>query len=118
MRKVFRRTLLSVAWVCLAIGLGACGSSSDSDCPDLGGTWTVDQHCQATFVGQTFGATMDGCSFTCTGAFEGFSGTVTEDGSITLSGTIGTSTIHCTGNASTSKITLACDQECAVVMSK
>lgn len=94
--------------------VGACGGSSSppgatspdgssAACPDVSGTWTVTAHCDASLVGQKAVVTETGCSLSFAAPFNGFMGTVTMDGKVTLSGPQ-----SCTGTVSASSISMIC----------
>lgn len=118
----------------LLLALSACGDDDgaaptadggDQDsggggaCPNLAGTWTIDQHCGgASVIGMTVPLTQSGCTFTTGGTFAGFTGTVTDDGTLTFSGVANGSTIDCTGTATPTTITETCTGDCNVVLTK
>lgn len=101
---------------------GSGGGDQDSgggNCPNLAGSWTIDEHCGgAPLIGMTVPVTQDGCEFTTSGAFAGFTGTLNENGDFTMSGEAGGMTITCTGTATTTLVTQSCTGDCDVVMSK
>ena len=104
--------------------LAACSSSSSSGsisssggntaCPNVSGTWTVATHCDASLVGQTFTVTQNDCALTFGAPFNGFSGTLTTDGKITVTGPQ-----SCTGTASATAITMSCTPgTCTVTLAR
>jgi hypothetical protein len=92
-------------------GGGAAGSGGGSDCPDIGGTWTVAAHCFTDFVGDPAPVTQSGCDLETGAPFAGLSGSIESDGSLTLAGMIegAAEPLSCTGMATGQQITLACD---------
>lgn len=106
-------------------GSGGTSGSGDQDsgggnaCPNLAGTWTIDEHCGgAPLIGMSVPVTQAGCEFTTSGPFAGFTGTVDEDGAFTMSGVANGATITCTGTATTTLLTQSCTGDCDVVLSK
>jgi hypothetical protein len=97
MREVLLLSLLMVA----------CGSSTDdednSKCPDLTGTWTVTEHCDASLVGRSAVLSASGCSLQFAAPFDGFSAAVKEDGKISVSGPQ-----TCSGDVNANTISLSC----------
>jgi hypothetical protein len=97
----------------------ACGSSSDDEgepgnCPNLSGTWTVAEHCDASLIGASAPISMKSCSLTFSAPFDGFSASVSEDGAVSVSGPQ-----TCTGNATQNTITLDCTPgDCSVTLTK
>ena len=96
------RNLFLVGVLCAACG--ACSSSSDpSGCPDVSGGWEITAHCDAAFIGMTLQVTENACALSFSKPFDGFSGHVSEDGKITLSGPQ-----SCTGTATSSEVSMNC----------
>jgi hypothetical protein len=103
--------------------IGACSSSSSGSpdagaagaaCPNVAGTWTITAHCDATLIGQPAVVTQSACSLTFAAPFNGFTGTVANDGALTLSGPQ-----TCSGTASSTDLTLNCTPgTCVVKLSK
>ena len=92
--------------------LCACSSSSGDStentadgaaCPNLAGNWTVSTHCDMSLVGQTATVTQTNCSLSFAPPFDGFTGSVTSAGQITLAGPQ-----SCTGTAAMSALSLSC----------
>lgn len=121
---VLRSTIMRASvFAVLSVLLFACGSSSSDDtsgsstaaaCADVSGTWTVSKHCDASLVGMKAVITEKDCALTFAAPFDGFSGTVTKDGKISLSGPQ-----SCTGTTGSSAIDLACTPgTCAVTLSR
>jgi hypothetical protein len=92
---------------------GACSSdASDNDggagsgntgCPDLSGSWNIANHCHDDLIGMTLEVTQNACKLSFAEPFTGFSGSVTADGKITVSGQQ-----SCSGNATESGILMLC----------
>jgi hypothetical protein len=116
----------------LAAGLGACGTDTAANtssgasgkggstaCPSLAGTWTIETHCQSSFVGSSVTIAQQGCAITSTGSFGGFSGTVAADGSYDLAGMLpGMMKITCTGTATAKTLTQTCPGGCMVKLGR
>jgi len=75
--------------------LCACSSSSPSSgslspdggsaaCPDVAGTWNITAHCDASLIGQSVAVTQTDCTLSFAAPFDGFTGTVTNDGMLSL----------------------------------
>jgi hypothetical protein len=98
-----------VAVAALLVGSLAACSGTNPTCPDLGGTWTIAEHCTSSFVGETVDVQAEGnCVFNTSGAFPSFSITVAQGQIATVGGTIGGITIACSGPADESTISLTC----------
>ncbi len=97
----------------LCAACAACSSSSsdpsgepgNGSCPDLSGAWDITAHCEPSFIGMTVQVTENACALSFSAPFDGFSGSVTPDGKITLSGPQ-----SCTGTATTSDVSMNCAQ--------
>ncbi len=85
--KVRFRAAVTVSFLA---GLMAC-SSEDSDskgsggsagasCEDLSGTWTIVEHCQDAYIGETTTLSGSGCKFTGTDSVSGSTYTVVASG--------------------------------------
>lgn len=102
---------------CSACGSDSSGSeanvrSADGDsCPDVSGRWTITEHCEAAFIGQTLQVTQTDCALSIAAPFDGFSGSVTRDEEITLSGPQ-----SCTGTATADAIVMNCTPGTCEVM--
>jgi hypothetical protein len=104
----------------LLLGAG-CSSGSDAPatpatggCPIVGGTWKVTAHCDPSLIGQSAVVTQTDCSLTFAAPFNGFTGTVTSDDKISVSGPQ-----SCTGTASASSISMSCTPgTCTVTLSR
>jgi hypothetical protein len=98
------RTLLAAL-----VFLAACSSGSSSPnastgtCPNVAGTWKVTAHCDPSLVGQSAVVMQTGCSLSFAAPFNGFMGTITSGGNITLTGAQ-----SCTGSATASAISMSC----------
>jgi len=96
--------LLCVCWaLCSACGDSSDASPASNTCPDVSGTWTITDHCSAPLIGLSTDVTETGCSLSFSAPFDAFSGNVTSDGKITISGPQ-----SCTGTASASAIAMNC----------
>jgi hypothetical protein len=108
----------------LGLLLFACGSSSSDDsapssaCPNLAATWTITAHCVSSFVGQTVTVTQSSCALTFAAPFDGYSGTVSSDGSLNVTGPTATGTQDCTGTATASSLDLSCPGPCHVTLTR
>jgi hypothetical protein len=103
----------------------ACGSSSSpgsaptqngegGSCPDISGTWTVTAHCDTSLIGQKAVVTESACALSFAAPFNGFTGSVSAGGGITLGGPQ-----SCTGTVSSSSITMTCTPgTCSVALSR
>jgi hypothetical protein len=96
---------------------GAAGSASGA-CPALGGTWTIQTHCVSSFVGQTVTIMQNACTLSMAAPFDGYSGTVSSDGKLEVTGPTAAGTQQCTGTASASSLSLACPGPCAVTLGR
>jgi phage baseplate assembly protein gpV len=105
----------------LALLLCACSSSSspsgspspdggNASCPSVAGTWNITAHCDASFIGQSVAVTQTDCALSFAAPFNGFMGTVTSDGTLTLSGPQ-----TCTGTVTSSSISMTCTPGTCVV---
>jgi phage baseplate assembly protein gpV len=105
----------------LALWLCACSSSSSSSgspspdggnasCPSVAGTWNITAHCDASFIGQSVVVTQTDCTLSFAAPFNGFTGTVTSDDKLTLSGPQ-----TCTGMVTASSISMTCTPGTCVV---
>ena len=97
---------------------GGAAADGASACPVLAGTWTIATHCSAAFVGMTVSVVQSGCSLTTSGTFSGFSGTVAQDGSLTIAGAVSGTSVMCTGNATAQHWTQNCTGSCAVTFTR
>jgi hypothetical protein len=101
----------------------ACGSSSSSDgggggggggCPSVAGTWNITGHCDPSLVGQSLVVTQTGCSLSFAAPFNGFTGTLTSDGKIAVTGPQ-----SCSGTATASAISMSCTPgTCTVTLAR
>jgi hypothetical protein len=98
---------------------GGSGTSGSVACPSLAGTWTIETHCQSSYVGSQVVITQHGCEITSTGSFSGFAGTVAPDGSYDLTGMLaGMMKITCTGTATAKTLTQTCPGGCVVTLGR
>jgi hypothetical protein len=88
---------------CSSSSSGSAPSGGAGSCPNVAGTWKVTQHCDPQFIGQDAKVTQNGCSLTFDPPFNGFTGSVTSDDKISLSGPQ-----TCSGTVSDTAITMTC----------
>lgn len=118
-------------WLVIVQLLAACGSDDGEapksyagepdaahGCVDISGTWLIRAHCGAALVGMSVGITQSGCSFTTSGSFPGFSGTLDADGKFDLSGTANGMNVTCQGTATAQQITQSCTGNCNVTLGR
>ncbi|HYQ45473.1 MAG TPA: hypothetical protein VER11_25980 [Polyangiaceae bacterium] len=91
-------------------GSGNAGGAGNSGCPDVSGSWNITEHCEHSLIGTTLTVTQNACALSFSAPFDGFSGSVTTDGKITVGGPQ-----DCTGTATTSAITMNCTPSTCVV---
>ena len=98
-------------------GGGVDGGGSGS-CPDIAGSWTINDHCESDAIGSSVTISQSGCSWTAD-----FSGTLTT-GTISSTGAVTGHVdveegLDCTGNLSGNRITQDCvPGDCHVVLSR
>jgi len=93
---------------------GNAGGAGSASCPDVSGNWTIAAHCDASLIGLTLKVTETDCSLSFAPPFDVFSGSVTTDGKITLSGAQ-----SCTGTATASSVSMSCTPApCAVKLAR
>lgn len=93
---------------------GSAGSVGNGSCPDLSGAWDVSAHCDPSLIGKTLQVTETACMLSMAAPFDAFSGSVTADGTISLSGPQ-----NCTGTATSSAVSMNCTPgTCAVKLSR
>ena len=115
----------------MALGFSACGGSSDSanpegnaganaggagnaSCPDVSGKWTLTEHCDLSFIGMTLNVTENACVLSFASPFDAFSGSVSKEGKITLSGPQ-----NCTGTATATSVSMNCTPDpCPVKLAR
>jgi len=96
-------TTLSVLYACSS-GAGAGANVPDgAACPNLIGDWKVASHCDPSLVGQNATIAQSNCALSFAPPFDGFTGTVSADAKLTLSGPQ-----TCTGTAGTDTLELSC----------
>jgi len=81
---------------------GAAGAGGDA-CPDVSGTWKVSQHCESSLIGLSVSVTEQDCALSFAAPFDQFSGSVSADDRITLSGPQ-----NCTGSVTAGAISMTC----------
>jgi len=113
-------------WVLLLLfvfALIGCSQDDDDDdsadddsasCPDVSGTWTLTEHCEADLIGSALEIVQVGCDLTEFGTWEGWTGTVEPDGSTQWSGNAGTTPMTCTGAFVGNTVSVTCDPPCDV----
>ncbi len=89
---------------------GNAGGNGNGGVPDLSGSWQVTAHCDASLIGARLTVTQSGESLSFAAPFDTFSGSVSADGTITLSGPQ-----SCTGTASASAVSMNCTPGTCVV---
>lgn len=100
---------------------GACAEpTAPVECPDVSGPWTVREHCSQDMIGLVSTITQDGCSISSDwGGPAPFTGAVSSDGALTMSGSTGETVQTCTGSLADDTITLDCTPDaCHVVTTK
>jgi hypothetical protein len=110
------RATLAGAFALFSLACSGGGSSDGtaSSCANLAGAWKVKAHCDPTLVGQNVAVTETGCSLSMAAPFNGFTGTVSENGKLTISGPQ-----SCTGTATVSSISMTCTPgTCQVVLER
>ena len=101
----------------LAVVVSACTSvahhgGDEGDCPDVSGSFTITQHCEADFVGDTLSMTQTGCELTV--PLWDMTGTVSSAGRITISGSPGGDFITCEGTVTGNSFVTDCNNTCHV----
>ncbi|HEY3256820.1 MAG TPA: hypothetical protein VGJ91_22850 [Polyangiaceae bacterium] len=89
---------------------GNAGGAGNASCPDVSGAWDISEHCDATLIGMSLQVTEDACALSFASPFNQFSGSVTADGKISLSGPQ-----SCTGTATASAVSMNCSPGTCVV---
>ncbi|HVW27510.1 MAG TPA: hypothetical protein VHC69_19230 [Polyangiaceae bacterium] len=114
------KSLFALAVLACACGSDSSGAPSKSagangdSCPDVAGTWAVTKHCDASLVGASAVVSESNCALSFQPPFNGFTGSVGADGSITLSGPQ-----SCSGTVSQDSISLSCTPSpCDVALSR
>lgn len=105
----------------VALGCGDDDSKTDDGdtaCLGIDGSWTIASHCQTSVVGTTATVHQTGCSVSSVDPWTGWSGSMTSDGAITMSGPAGTAQMTCTGTATASAITMTCNPTCEVKLTR
>jgi hypothetical protein len=95
-------------------GSSTSSSSGSGACPNLAATWKVTAHCDPSLIGQNAVVTQTGCNLTFAAPFNGFTGTVTADDKLTVTGPQ-----QCTGTATASAIQMSCTPgTCTVTLAR
>jgi hypothetical protein len=127
MRSLFGLAVIGAGLVCSACGSssdpssassagesGNSGGSGSASCPDVSGSWKITAHCDRTVVGLTLQVTQRECSLAFAEPFDAFSGSLTSDGKIALSGPQ-----TCTGTATASSVSMNCTPDpCPVQLAR
>ena len=93
---------------------GGGGQNPAETCPNIGGSWKVTEHCDATLVGMVLSVNEANCALTFDSPFNAFSGSVSKTGVITLSGPQ-----QCTGTGTASSIAMTCSPgTCKVTLTR
>ena len=116
-----RRARLALLGLGLGLFLGGCSSDNASGtpaqtCPNLGGNWTVTEHCDASLVGNAFLVKQADCALSFGAPFDAFTGSVSNAGAIVVSGPQ-----QCTGTATIHSIAMTCTPTpppCQVTLSR
>ena len=104
MIRVFAAALLLCACSPNSASSGAPSPDGGSaGCPSVVGTWKITAHCDASLIGQSVVVTQTDCTLSFAEPFNGFAGTVTSDGKVSLSGPQ-----SCTGTVTASSISMTC----------
>jgi hypothetical protein len=101
--SVVNRVLVALLPLVLSCSSGSSSNGGGGTCPDVSGMWKITAHCDASLVGQSVMVTENACSLTFAAPFNGFTGNVTTDGKITLTGPQ-----SCSGTASPTAIAMTC----------
>jgi hypothetical protein len=105
---------IPVLLACSSSSSTASGGDGGATCPDVAGMWKITAHCDPSLVGQSLVVTQNGCSLTFAAPFNGFTGTLTSAGEITVSGPQ-----SCTGTATVSSISMSCTPgTCTVTLAR
>jgi hypothetical protein len=92
---------------------GNAGSTGNGSCPDMGGPWSVSEHCDSSLVGEILQVTQTACALSFAAPFDVFTGSLSADGKIALSGPQ-----TCTGTLTASTASLNCTDECIVKLTR
>jgi hypothetical protein len=87
-------------------------------CPPFGGSWTISDHCDSSYVGMPLPVTQSGCNWTSGPPFDDFSGTIGETGGVTVEGSIEGMPISCAGQLSGNDVALSCIDGCNVALTR
>jgi hypothetical protein len=118
MTRTLLAMLLTLGLPCACSSNTSSGSAASTDgggaCPDLTGSWTVTAHCDASLIGQKAVVTQTDCSLSFAQPFNLFTGTVTTDAKVSLSGPQ-----SCTGTATSGTISMTCTPDtCEVTLAR
>jgi hypothetical protein len=69
----------------------------------VAGTWKITAHCDPALVGLDATVMQTGCAISFAAPFDGFTGTLTSDGKVSLSGPQ-----SCSGTVTASAISMSC----------
>lgn len=118
------KNLVTGVMVLVVVGLSAgCLKGGDDGCPDVGGTWTITQHCEPGFVGAVTEISVSGCNITDVSVWDSWTGSVESDGTLAMSGYGGGEFITCSGTVFGDTISVSCDGDgdttsCVVSLSR
>lgn len=117
--------LWALAGSCVLLGtfVPACGDDDDgkqgdTTCPSINGAWKITGHCVASQVGTTVTVHQSGCTVESVDPWTGWAGSVAPDGSLSMSGPGGTSTMTCTGSMSGTTLSISCTPSCDVKLAR
>ena len=113
-------------WACPMDGDVAPLSTSDAttsdaedaatSCPDIAGTWTIVEHCEASAVGLQTTITQQQCWFSATTEGQTYVGSLETDGSFSVSFDVEGTPWTCTGQVSGKEITETCNGTCGITL--
>ena len=114
MPRILFLAALPVLLACSSSSSSAGGGDSGATCPNVAGKWNITAHCDSSLIGQSVVVTQNDCSLSFAMPFNGFTGTLTSDGKVTLSGPQ-----SCTGTATASAISMSCTPgTCTVTLAR
>lgn len=117
--------ILAIPFLALSAIAAACADDDGGDggdggaaCPDVSGTYLIQEHCEEALEGGTVEVAQDGCDLTSDwGSGDDWAGTVDADGYATAEGTNGSTTLACGGQVEDGVWTIDCEPyDCHVVL--
>jgi hypothetical protein len=102
-----KASLWGYAAMAALVWTAGCGSDGNEKCTSIVGTWTIDQHCESSSVGQQVSVTQSGCFIFYTSPFDGWKGKISGN-SIGISGPAGSEMLSCTGTVTDTSISVSC----------